>query len=101
MIHHSCDRCQKIIDPRDDIRYVVRIEVQASIDPVDQQYDQDRDHLLELEEIIERLECEESDEFSDSLYQRQRHDLCSNCYREYMRNPLSTRSEVKFGFSEN
>lgn len=101
MIHHSCDRCQKIIDPQDDIRYTVRIEVQASIDSVETEREEDRDHLLDLEEIIERLECEHDDEFSESLYQRSRHDLCSACYREYMRNPLARKPEVNLGFSEN
>ena len=31
MIHHSCDRCQRLIETDDEIRYVVRLEVQANM----------------------------------------------------------------------
>ena len=56
MIHYSCDRCKRILDPAEDLRYAVTIEVQAMMDPLDIDEDEDdRDHLLEIQEILERI----------------------------------------------
>ena len=61
MIHFSCDRCKRVLG-NDELRYVVRLEVQAMVDPVDgEELDDDRDHLLELHEILERLDDEDAD----------------------------------------
>ena len=47
MIHHSCDRCKRVIDPLEDLRYVVKLEVQAAMDPLDaDELEDDRDYLL-------------------------------------------------------
>ena len=49
MIHYSCDRCKRVLDPQNDLRYTVRIEVQAVMDPLnDYELDDDRDHLMEI-----------------------------------------------------
>lgn len=99
MIHYSCDRCGKNIDPEMEMRYVVRIEVQASCDvPMG---DEESDHLLEIEEIIERLEDAESGSISEAVYHRCKHDLCSGCYHEYKRNPLAMEPQIPIGFSNN
>jgi hypothetical protein len=61
MIHYTCDRCKRVIDPEQELRYVVRMEIEAVMDPVyDQEPLDDRDHLLEIDEILERTdECGE------------------------------------------
>ena len=57
MIHHSCDRFKRVIDPVDDVRYVVRMETQGIVDTAAaEEVEDDRDHLLEIHEILERLE---------------------------------------------
>jgi len=56
MIHYSCDRCRRVIDPEMDLRYTVRVEVSASMDSFDAKGDDDRDELLEIHEILERME---------------------------------------------
>ena len=33
MIHYSCDCCKRIIDLQEELRYVVRMEVYAAMDP--------------------------------------------------------------------
>ena len=33
MIHHSCDLCKRLIDTDQDVRYVVKMEVYAALDP--------------------------------------------------------------------
>ena len=99
MIHYSCDRCQRRIDSLEEIRYIVRIEIQATIDsaePADE-----GDHLMEIEEILERLEEADCQELSEDVYQNRQFDLCSQCYREYKKNPLALDAPVTFDFSQN
>ncbi len=102
MIHYSCDRCKRIINPEEDLRYVVKLEVQAAMEPLEvDEFEDDRDHLLEVQEILERLEDADSEAISDELYQRCRFDLCSDCYREFIKNPVGHEGRAHFGFSQN
>ncbi len=101
MIHYSCDRCGKNIDPELEVRYIVRIEVQACCESPSFHCDDDGDHLLELQEILERLEDGECDAISDDVYHRRKHDLCSACYQEYRQNPLALDPQISIGFSDN
>lgn len=102
MIHYSCDRCKRPLDPQEDLRYVVRLEVQAVMDPVNEsELTDDRDHLLEIDEILERAEAAESEYISDEVYQKQRYDLCPSCYRAYIKNPLGREVKASLGFSQN
>ena len=101
MIHYSCDRCRRSIEPDEEIRYSVSIEIQVALDSSEFDADGDRDHLNELHEILERLDDSEREEISQSAYQRRQFDLCSECHREYVKNPLSVDAAAKLGFSEN
>lgn len=102
MIHFSCDRCKRMIDPEDELRYVVKLEVCAAMEPVDAaDLEDDRDHLLEVQEILERLEADEDDNIGDDVYQKKQFDLCPRCYREYIKNPLGREQPVHLGFSAN
>jgi hypothetical protein len=101
MIHYTCDRCKRVIDPSDDLRYVVKLEVQAVIDGLSEEGDDDRDHLMEIHEILERAEDLEGDSVGDDIYQRNRFDLCPECYRRYIRNPLAAEPASQFNFSQN
>ncbi len=102
MIHHSCDRCKCMIDPEDELRYVVKLEILAAMEPADaDDVEDDRDHLLEVQEILERLEAGEDENVSDEIYQRKHFDLCSTCYREFIKNPLGREQPVHLGFSAN
>ena len=57
MIRYSCDLCKRELDPQDDLRYVVKMEVYAAFDPAATDGDEDdRDHLEEIQDILERLE---------------------------------------------
>lgn len=101
MIHHSCDLCKRLIDPDEDLRYVVKIEVYAAMDPVDDADDDgDRDNLLEMHEILERMQDSETESVSDDVYRSMRFDLCPECRRRFLKNPLG-REAKKFKFSAN
>ncbi len=56
MIHYTCDRCKRTINSENELRYVVRLEVYASLDPIEDELHDDRDHLQEIQEILERLD---------------------------------------------
>lgn len=102
MIHFSCDRCRRVIDTEEELRYVVRLEVQAAMDcGLDAEVDEDRDHLLELDEILERLDDAQSEAICDEVYQRNRFDLCAGCYREFIKNPLGRERPASLNFSQN
>lgn len=99
MIHYSCDRCSKTINPSEEIRYVVRIEVQLVVD--DRENDQlDNASLEELEEMLESIEPGQFDDESGSANEKN-FDLCSRCYSEYIDNPLAVEPAGNYGFSNN
>lgn len=102
MIHYSCDRCKRVLDAQNDLRYVVRLEIQAVMDPIgDFEADDDRDHLMEIEEILERADDEDCDTIGDDIYQKRRFDMCPECYRKYVQNPLGREVKASLGFSQN
>ncbi len=103
MIHYSCDRCQRLIEKDDELRYVVRLEVQATMgeNAFVEAEDDERDHLLEVHEILERHDDENDPLISDEVYSRRRFDLCSNCYRAFLRNPLGQEVAKTIDFSQN
>ncbi|QEG24302.1 hypothetical protein [Mariniblastus fucicola] len=97
MIHYSCDRCNKAINAEEEIRYVVRIDVQLAIG--DRDNDQiDEASLAELEEMLDEIDAP-SDEFTE-LANAKTFDLCSQCYSEYIDNPLAIET-IGLGFSKN
>ena len=102
MIRYSCDLCKRELDPDDDLRYVVKMEVFAAFDPAacggD---DDDRDHLQEILDLLERLEDADNDQIGEDVYQRLRFDLCPQCRKKFVRNPLGREVVKAFGFSEN
>ena len=100
MIHHSCDRCQKLIDSENELRYVVNIEIQAAVDP-DSEASSQCDQLAELGSLLDQLDTSDCDDIRKHVYQKRRYDLCADCRREYLDNPLSIDRQVEFGFSNN
>jgi len=102
MIHHSCDCCGKRIDPEQQLRYVLRMEVYAALDPLDVDGDpDDRDHLEDLQEILEGLDDPMSEESGDDIYRQLRFDLCPDCARRFVKDPLRREPLKLFGFSAN
>jgi hypothetical protein len=98
MIHYSCDCCKKALYP-DDLRYVVKMEVYAAFDPSAlDEADDDRDHLQEIQEILQR--SEEADQIGDDVYEQLRFDLCTECRKKFLKNPLG-RELKQFEFSKN
>lgn len=122
MIHFTCDGCQRRIDREHETRYVLRLEVYEATDPdvdgqLDQQLDEqlegqlsggdaERDHLEELTDLIEHADAfgdaapadgRDASENSRML----RFDLCSDCRRAILCNPLGRLTLTKVNFSDN
>jgi hypothetical protein len=101
MIHFTCDGCHRSLEPDRDARYVVRVEVYTALDAAAADSDDDRDHLEELQEIIERLDDEALEHIAEETYQEVRYDLCSECRRKFLRNPLGRGLAPQLNFSQN
>lgn len=102
MIHYTCDRCKRRIDPTKEIRHVVRIEVQAVLEPLPyDEFEDDRDHLIEIDELLDAMDLEDEELLQDDLRRQLQFDLCSDCFRKYLRNPLGLDVSLNVGFSSN
>ncbi len=100
MIHHSCDRCHRTIDSKNEIRYALQIEAHAAVDSMDLDFDGPA-QIDELREILENLDEDQRDELRSEAFQSRHFDLCSECYLEYIRDPLGTARVAAPGFSRN
>jgi hypothetical protein len=100
MIHYSCDLCKRTLDA-DDLRYVVKLEVYAAFDsgPLGDA-DEDGDHLQEIQDILQRAEEAADEQISPEVYEQKRFDLCCDCRKKFLRNPLG-RELKQFNFSKN
>lgn len=101
MLHFTCDCCKRVIDPERELRYVVRLEVYAALDPMDSELEDEHDHLQEIQDILDRLDDAEDERISDDVYQQKRYDLCSKCRNAYLKNPLGRVALHELGFSQN
>lgn len=101
MINYSCDLCRRPLDPENELRYVVKLEVYAAFDPaaLDDAED-DRDSLQDLHEILERVDDVACEQIGDDVYQQMRFDLCPECRKKFVKNPLGRKAE-KPNFSCN
>lgn len=100
MIHFSCDVCKRALDS-DDLRYVVKMEVYAAIDPTADERDDDRDHLAEIQDILQRTADSNDPNISDDVYEHLRFDLCPECRKKFVKNPLGREGSKQFDFSKN
>jgi len=101
MIRYACDMCKRELDPEDELRYVLKVEIYAALDPMADQDDNDRDHLEEIQDILERLDDDEDLQIGEDVYQQLRFDLCPQCRKRFLRNPLGRETAKAFGFSKN
>ncbi len=99
MITYACDRCKRIIDVNNEIRFVVSIEVQAAFgaDETDVQHE----HLDELSEALGELDSQEQEEISHQVYEKRSFDLCDTCRAEYGKNLLGVDAASALEFSDN
>lgn len=101
MIHYTCDCCKRTINSSDELRYIVRLEVYAALDPIEDEADDDRDHLQEIQAVLERLDDPDEAAVSHEVYHQQRFDLCSECRQRFVKDPLPQHTQSHLDFSQN
>jgi len=101
MIHYTCDRCRRRIDTETELRYQVDVVTQVVLDGSEISEETERDHLGELDELLQRIDDDACEQLCEELYQSRRFDLCCDCYQQYSKNPLGADSTLTVGFSEN
>lgn len=101
MIHYTCDRCKRQINTQDQRRYVVQIEIQSAAEDFVGELDDDVDQLTELHQILEGMGDDELECASEESSHRGRYDLCPECHRQFLKNPLGRDTMLALGFSNN
>lgn len=100
MIHYTCDRCKREINTTNQTRHVVKIQVTAVVEDMAEELEEDGDHLSELHQLLEGIHDDDSLDITDMAH-RGRFDLCPECYRQYVKNPLGRDALLPIGFSNN
>jgi hypothetical protein len=102
MLHITCDLCGKEILPGEDSRYVVKLEVYAAHDPTEiTDADLDEDHMEAVSQLLRDMEDNLEDSELAPAYKKFRYDLCPECQKKFVRDPLGKEAAQKFDFSEN
>jgi hypothetical protein len=103
MLHVTCDLCGKLISPGDDQRYVVKLEVFAAHDPAKiTEADLDEDHMEAVSELLREIEENpDNPDLTEPAYKNFRYDLCPECHKKFLRDPLGKDMAQKFHFSKN
>jgi len=102
MLHITCDLCGKEIQAGEDSRYVVKLEVYAAHDPTEiTEADLDEDHMEAVSQLLREMEDNLEDSEIAPAYKKFRYDLCPECQKKFVRDPLGKETAQKFDFSEN
>jgi len=73
----------------EDVRYIVKIEVYAAYDPLElTEEDLEGDQLAEMSAIYEQTEGMDPEELEEEVYKSFRFDLCAECQKKYLQDPL-------------
>ncbi len=99
MLHFTCDLCGQQLN---DDRYVAKIEVFAAFDPSElSEQDLDADHLQEIASLIEDMELKGDSELAEPETKQFRFDLCPECRKKFVNDPLGRETMRRLNFSEN
>jgi hypothetical protein len=103
MLHITCDLCGRFLCPGEDQRYVVKMELFPSHDPGKlTEADLDDDHMEALGAELEKMAGSDNDsDEPEPACKHFRYDLCPECYKKFVRDPLNKENAQKFDFSEN
>ncbi len=101
MLRVICDGCGKELRAGED-HHVLKIEVYAAQDPAElTEDDLDVDHMEAVSELLREMEDEDAPLVIEPATRQMRYDLCSDCRRRYLRDPLGKEAATKFHFSKN
>ena len=100
MVHYSCDLCGQSLCNN---RFIVKLEVLPAPEAGSLSAgDLDEDHLQEVSEMLDDLDVEDAVEAVDPFSaHRKQFDLCVDCHRDFIRDPLGRGPRRRFKFSGN
>ena len=102
MIHYTCDRCKRQINTDSQTRFIVQIDIQTAASEVEPEFEDDIDHLNELHQILEGMhEPVIATDAEAETSHHGRYDLCPECHRQFLKNPLGRDAVLALGFSNN
>ena len=85
----SCDRCGKSLLIDEEVRYQVKVVVQAAYDPMEiSAEDLQGTGPESWKSLIKSLENLSAEEAQDQVYREIRFDLCPPCQKIYLTNPI-------------
>ena len=89
--------------PENDHRFVVKMEVFAAHDPAKiTEADLDEDHMEAVSELLREMDENLADpDLAEPAYKHFRYDLCPECHKRFLRDPLGKETAQKFDFSKN
>ena len=74
-------------DPR---RFILKMEVYAAAAPIEfNRHDIAKDHTQEIRRLVEELSNADPNEIEDQTYRSLRFDLCGDCQRSFLAQPLA------------
>ena len=101
MQHITCDLCGKELGNGGD-HYIVKIEVFAVQDPCEiTEADLEEDHMEVVSQMLQDMEDSGDADPLEPATKQLRYDMCPECRKRYLRDPLNKETAQKFHFSEN
>ena len=105
MRHFSCDGCGKDLTEGFGGRYVVRVDAHASHDPSElTEFDLDSDAIEETAALLTALDdglIEDGELAPLPSRAAMEYDMCPNCFRNYLKDPLGRMARPTWAFSTN
>jgi hypothetical protein len=102
MLRISCDLCGKELRPPEDHHYVVKIEAYPAHDPAEiTEADLDEDHMEAVSKLLQDMEEAPDEVDVMAPHKAFRYDLCAECHRKFVRDPLAKETGQKLDFSNN
>ncbi len=102
MLHVTCDLCGKKLRTGEDLHYVVKIEAYAASDPAEiTEADLEEDHMDVVSQLLQGCQDGDCDVDLVDPYKAFRYDLCQDCHRKFVRDPMAREKEQKLSFSKN
>jgi hypothetical protein len=102
MVRYTCDVCGRELPGGEDQHFVVKIEAYAVQDPAElTEADLEADHLEAVGQLLRDVEEHGSALDLPEPTRHFRYDLCPECHRRFVRDPLGKDQPAKVSFSEN
>lgn len=91
----ACDRCGAALLVDADVRYVMRLSIQAAYDPLElTREDLQRDLQADMRTLLEGLASRSAEDLAREVHYEGRFDLCPPCQRSILADPLFRRESA-------